>query len=782
MTFTINEELLAAQLQNISRGTLFFSYYNNNNSRKSRTINSRQVQEMVTTGEWKNDNGQSIAYITAQARQCKANGYEKGYEDWKKLSPAFTPCVLCNPDGGHSKKNIVSYTGLLVYDIDHLSSSAEAHQLRQTCSQQPYTYASWVTTSGCGVRLIVRYMLDEISTTLLREKYGRVALTPQDYNTIWKHEQPLIERVAGCMVDTATQDASRLSYFCHDPQAYFDLSAHTNKNSLMIGPEVLNPLPPAKECAAAAMRLPLTTDPHERTLHYLESIGLRYILHHRNNYLYAYARSMFRYGVSETEVHQRAAQIASDLSQKERNDTVNSAYRGVSQNGLLGDLKHLLDPSRTHAPQRSKRQEKEKESAAQLDDRVEEYFKSKYYFVRNTRTGTVQYCTLEEALEPNPLMRPYKYLIKNSTLNDLWREVNKTLGIHYAKHNLENMLFSSAVCKPYKPLTDYMTYCEQEVEKRYGRRNEEKTNPYYLDAKGNPLAVPWKPEEDEIMKYFSAIHSPMDPDIRLRACAMWAVSIAATVFEPKRKGQIMLILQGTGGIGKSLFLNCLQPKHHPDQNGLFTTIIQAELEGRLDPRGFNLKLAGNLICLLDEYSYASPKGRNFLKNVVTSTLNQQRVLYDNATENLERTSTFCATTNEEFLIGKEMAEMRRSLVIPVTDIDRVNGEIDIDDIQFYGQVMWLYRHGMQYWFEAGKPTAFEKALFEHAENYTTCTPEEELIGRYLYAPDSTPTNPESGELLPLIRMSATDILNELANLAPAITRIITWQSLGGSGL
>ncbi len=760
----------AVPLQCINDGPYWFTFYRNKTDKTATLLSSEQLQECIVKGNATGKQGENLVDITAEARHYHAQNNQAEYDRWKSKAPAVTPATRCHLDGGHRQQNIVSYTGLLMYDFDHLGSRDVAQQLVAQVRQLPYTFAAWISTGGEGVRLLVRYLPDTAATALLRETYGTVSLCTEDYKRIWLHGQSLVETATQLHVDPATKDPTRLSYLCHDAEAYFDLSPHGAHNSIAIGIAVLRPLPPAKAFATQKEEEGFTTDAHTLACRRLQQQGQAYAPGNRNNYLFVYACHMCRLGADEAECRQQAALMRPALGKREIAATVVGAYHAVQGRGEAGSLAQRL---------KSKAQIT-KDKYAEQQELVIAYATTRYDFRHNVRSGATEYCERDRLGHANPLMNPYRLLDSNGSLNDLWVECNRALGFDYPIHKLNSTLRSSAVCHPYDPIQAYLwDYCHHTVEQHYATLPQEvwHHNPYYLRDDGTAIATPWPEEEDEIMKFFGNIQSSLPRPLLLQAGAMWAVSMMATASDSRRKGHFMLILQGDGGPGKSNLLHSLAPQSAPGVHNLVTTIAPTELTSRGDRRGLEQKLCSSILGIVDEFSQLSPKEMANLKEILTSTQRGYRALYSENLRQTDRICTFAATTNEQILMNNEWAEKRRLVPLPVSGV-KDNGLVAFDDTRFFGQAAWLLRAGMQYWLTPQKPSPFEEALFAHTEEHVTCSVEESMIHTYIYAADATPQDAVTGEILPLRLMSATEVLNEFAHRAPALARVMTVGSIG----
>lgn len=88
-----------------------------------------------------------------------ANDKEKDF--LKTKLPSVTPCVYFNKGTTRKYSNIVKFTGIMMLDFDKIKDASIFRDLLFV--QYPYLFAAWLSSSGKGVRAMVR--IPECSTT-----------------------------------------------------------------------------------------------------------------------------------------------------------------------------------------------------------------------------------------------------------------------------------------------------------------------------------------------------------------------------------------------------------------------------------------------------------------------------------------------------------------------------------------------------------------------------------------------------------------------------------------
>ncbi len=753
---------------------IVFSLYRYKEADSCTCLSPEQLQQLIVNGRYTAQDGNSIAYLTREARRQHLLGNSKEYNHWKMKAPAVTPAVVCHPCGGHRQQNIAGYTGLLMFDFDHIEEPQQLRRLLQVLRRQPYTFAVWTTTSGNGVRLIVRYRPDEGAQALLREEYGGLMLGADDYKNIWLHVRARVETLTGLKVDPITKDPTRLSFLCHDAEAYFDLSHHSEHNSVAIGIEVLHPLPPARSMTLQLRDTAGAVLPHELADTWMQRRGEHYHEGCRNRYLFAYACCMCRLGADMEACRLQAGMMTPPLDEREIAATIASAYRTVQGSGEEGILAHKLRTNEAPRIAASSQQtaaapKVQKGSRYDQTAQVVAYIEEHYLLRHNKLNDAIEICKKEHAADHNPLMHPYRVVSANGrVISSLWHEVNRTLGINFSKKSLYDLLYSDAVSGSYNPIDNYLEYCKQTTMARYAARPQKEwhTNPIYEREDGTAIATPWSPEEDEIGKVFAAIRSNMPGELLHWIGAKWLVGLAASVLNPTLKGHFMLILQGKGGTGKTNFLKSLAPPHAKETNSLLSVTTMARFGNKHEAREMGIMLSKSLLVLVDEFSQPTANEINILKETITSTQIDKRFLFTDDTNQLERRCTLCGTTNDSVLMNEDLAEQRRLIPIHVESIAHygILSRLPIDPTLLYGQAVWLYLSGMKHWLTPHQPDRYEQMLYGYTNMFSAPRPETEYLQTYFFPPqpDTPPCDADTGLPLPTELLNATEILGRIS--------------------
>ena len=127
-------------------------------SKTSRTITIREFVDTVRSDRYRQ---QLLEY-----RRLKAlPGHEAEAQAIKENMPCIVPAGVCL--NGHAVKDLSVHSGLLCVDLDHTNQrTLEVFGL--ACSL-PFTYASIISISGEGIKMLVRVRTEDV-----RQDYARL--------------------------------------------------------------------------------------------------------------------------------------------------------------------------------------------------------------------------------------------------------------------------------------------------------------------------------------------------------------------------------------------------------------------------------------------------------------------------------------------------------------------------------------------------------------------------------------------------------------------------------
>lgn len=226
--------------------------------------------------------------------------FEKG-DNLKKTLPAFTTSGTFGES--RTREFLETYTQIIGLDFDDIPVT-EVEDLRSVVNNCEYTFASFVSPSGMGLKVFVK-----IDTT--QEKH-EIA-----YNQVANH----YKEITGYKFDVKCKDITRLCFFSYDEKAYLNHLAiiynvkdeiqkiEIQKNAI----EQVN-----NKFISVDDKLDFCLKFTEHKENYHEG--------NRNNFIYLFSANANKFGISQADTENFCI-TNFDLSEKEIKATINSAYK-----------------------------------------------------------------------------------------------------------------------------------------------------------------------------------------------------------------------------------------------------------------------------------------------------------------------------------------------------------------------------------------------------------------------------------------------------------------------
>ena len=222
----------------------------------------------------------------------------------------------------------------------------------------------------------------------------------------------------------------------------------------------------------------------------------------------------------------------------------------------------------------------------------------------------------------------------------------------------------------------------------------------------------------------------------------WLMGIVAGMHG--HHNELMIVLSGDKGLGKTVWLRNLLPK---DMQYMFGTATIGQNKDDL------MKMNEFLILLEDEFGGKSAKDFRVLKNVLSLDSISIRLPYGQTTQRLPRIASWCGTTNEAEIIDDPTGN-RRFIPMTVQYIDHAKFEA-IDRHALWCQIVSEYTQADTPGFR--KPHHLTKAemdfLNKVSGNYAVSSNEGDLLGEVveLPAPGKAIHDVTSGEILAVLK-------------------------------
>ena len=262
---------------------------------KVEDISIDQILQDIKNGTYKKE-------ITS-IRTSIDNGNKEVADTLKKQLLAFTVSGTFN--NGRSIDKIDKYSQYVILDIDKLSSG-QLQEIVNLSHLAPYTYASFISPSGNGLKIIIKV---NSSKEHHKEAYNQVV----EY-----YEQAL-----NIDIDTSGSDICRLCFVSYDEDCFIKPNADVFEVQL-VSQEVKENKTKPKETEHLS-----TFELLERCLKFTEQ-KQQYYDGNRNNFIFLFASNANRFGIYEADTLDFCI-TTFDLRESEIKTSVRSAYKNNAQ-------------------------------------------------------------------------------------------------------------------------------------------------------------------------------------------------------------------------------------------------------------------------------------------------------------------------------------------------------------------------------------------------------------------------------------------------------------------
>ena len=585
-----------------------------------------EVLEDIKTDKYKN----VITYLRKSLAESKMEAYERA----KKSLPAFTPSACFK--GGRKLEFITAYTQMVVLDIDKLSKE-QLTNAKALASQSPYTFASFTSPSGNGLKIFVK-----VNSSQENHKDAFLAL------------QKYYEELLALPIDKSGKDVTRLCFVSFDTDLFLnenasvfpiisteDLRPFIEQNSEAIDEPKIEDFSSLNFQHPSSDFLPI----YEHCVRFTEKKE-SYINGNRNNFVHLLACNLNRKGVP---LPASMGFILSDYNYdaQEVMTTVNSAYKNVVEhnknNASISPKGEISEPSKSEKS--SKDDLEEEEEKPSFIDRLENFLNFRYSFRYNIVTGKLEYKAIKATL-----WKPVTDFVENSIL----REIMKA-KVKCNINTLRNLLHSD-YCQQYDPFKDY-----------------------FDDLKTN------EDETDHILNLANTITTTKQ-ELWQICFKKWFVAMVACVTNEKAINQTVIVFSGKQGVGKTTWIEKLIPK--PLKDYMFSGTINPNNKDTL------IHLAECMLINLDELENLNRTEIGTLKELITKTHIRMRKAYGHNNESLPRRASFAGSVNTAQFLN-DTTGSRRFLCFEVEHIEYTH---NIDINLAYAQAKQLYKEDFRYWF------------------------------------------------------------------------------------
>ena len=659
------------------------SLFNGFADKNPKPITIREVVEIIRAD-------QRLQVLTENHRRYRAMGDTARADAEKQHMPCYSVAVLFG--GGKQQKHIVSYTGLSIVDLDHVSSERMAEVLTLV-KADPHTLLAYTTISGEGIRILARYRASpnpsqggELTESAMPESplLGRGKGEAAFYKFAFLTVNEYYKCLTGCDYDEKCKNATRLSGMAHDPEVYYNPDATaiivdmTKKSAGRPRKRVERLKMKVESCEAAVCKE-------------LEQRGVVYAPGTHNKYISDACYMMNRYGVSLGDCTAWALDRFSDY-QQQGNDVasiVRSCYAQTEEHGTARPPRTVSDKQATVA-------------------QIEAFLAERVQLRRNVVTGFVEVREASpnpsqgggqgSAMTESPLLgrgrgeAPSFRQFTDDDRNSLWRALSKELGVRVVRQDISAVV-KSDFSPRYHPFEEYISSLQ-----------------------------PWDGATDHIARLASSVTVKGDQEYFSRCFKKWLVAFIAAIFDPEEVNHEILVFIGRQGSYKSTWFHYLLP---PELRQYFLPKLMSN-SGITKDDLFKIAQSG-LVCL-EEIDNMKQRDLNQLKAITTMRTINERRSYGEFNEFHRHIASFCATGNNRFFLTDHTGNRRfltfevESIVPPQTYNFGYEG--------VYAQAYALWQQGFRYWFNEEENAEINLRNIE----FEAPNKELELITKYYRAP------------------------------------------------
>ena len=447
------------------------------------------ILEEIKTGKYR----PGIIYLRKSLAENKTEAYNKA----KKSLPAFTPSGKFV--GGRKLEFLAKYSSCIILDIDKLSA-ADLQNAKHLANQSEFTFASFISPSGNGLKILVKINSDKANH---KEAF---LLVQAHYEAILKLE-----------IDKSGKDLTRLCFYSYDENLYY------NENAKIFSVTEQEKEPKTnieREFKRTEPTIVINSDAiYNHCVNFTEK-KVQFVNGSRNVFVHQLACNLNRKGVALNEA---LGYILTDFGydEKEVTQAVNSAYGNSHEFGKNEKYEAPKNPtSKTQKPTTilDDEDDEDKPKPTQID-RLELFLSNKYVFRHNIVSGKLEFQYFGKK----------KWNVMNDFIeNSMLRECLKG-RIKTNLSSLRNLLYSD-FCELFNPFEDYFFNLPS---------YDEKTD--YITELANTITT-------------------TKQDLWQQCFKKWLVAMVGCVLDEKVINHTVIVFSGKQGLGKTTWVEKLVPK------------------------------------------------------------------------------------------------------------------------------------------------------------------------------------------------------------------------------
>lgn len=620
------------------------------------------ILEEIRTGKYKH----AIVYL----RKSLAEKKEEAYNKAKKSLPAFTPSGKFV--GGRKMEFLTEYSNTIILDIDKLSKE-ELTKASHLANQSEFTYASFISPSGNGLKILVK-----------------IASPKAEHKDTFLLVQAHYEKLLKLEIDKSGKDITRLCFYSWDENLYLNPEAQT-----FVTLNAIEEIFPTTAIPEAKTNLsdkqpkkdngkPITEDfdtIYNHCIKFTEK-KVQYAEGSRNVFVHQLACNLNRKAMPLSVA---LGYILCDFNydDKEVLQAVNSAYGNIHEFAknsppLEGWPKVGVDQKNPKKPTTDNGKPKtsdaddddeDKPKPTQID-RLELFLSNKYIFRHNIVSGKLEFQYFGKK----------KWNVMNDFIeNSMLRECLKG-RIRTNLSSLRNLL-NSDFCPLFNPFEDYF------------------------------FNLPSYDEKEDYITQLADTITTTKQDLWRQCFKKWLVAMVGCVLDEKVINHTVIVFSGKQGLGKTTWVEKLVPR--PLKEYLFSGTINPNNKDTL------VQLSECMLINLDELENLNRSEIGSLKEIITKTQIRMRKAYGHNNETMPRRASFAGSVNTAQFLN-DTTGSRRFLCF---ELEGIQYQHKVDINLAFSQALFLFKSGFRHWFDQEEI----KSITENNEQYQLHSPEEELL-------------------------------------------------------
>ena len=614
------------------------------------TLRLKTIEELAETirqGEFREQVQYLRQYYPLYVGERSAEGELEGFEDYTKALPRIV--FALEQENRQGQRTTLSYTGLVLLEVNNLTGREEAEAIRQGAAELPQTLMAFVGADGQSVKIVCK------ASPLPLQERGEAEQLPTDPATVALFHENLYERARliyngqlGVTIEKLEPLTTRICYMSSDAGVYYNPDAA----SIFAKAEK-----PTEQTLRRASKQPLSDD-HDQyiSMHTAYEFNMTKALDEttgiddedlrRHSVLTLLAQYCLETGIP-MGVAQHLTRLRSWLNCDPM--LVNKTFENVYRDEHLQKMaqKRGIALTRHMSPE------------ALLTMKINTFLTENYDLRKNVMRGVAEY-------RPRTgIGFSYQDLTEEARNSITMRALE--LGIRCWDKDIRRFVNSEDIT-PYDPINEWLERLPQ------------------WDGKDRvtPLAQ----------------RIPTDNETWPHLFHLWMRSMVAMWLG---KGQLtgnalVPLLIGRQGCGKSSFCRILMPREVMDY---YNDRINFKNESDL-----NLGLTSFALINLDEFDKITQRQQIVLKYLLSTADLKYRPPYGKAYSQHRRYASFIGTTNEMHPLTDPTGSRRFICTLITGDIDF---QTPVDHQQLYAQLKAEISQGERYWLTKDE----ERQLMEH---------------------------------------------------------------------